>query len=61
MQNNAIQKVITRKSLLDDLAERGVHTLERLAALTVEDLPSIHSIGPTMVPRIRTLILDYKT
>lgn len=59
MQSNDIQKVITRKALLAELAKRGVHTLEQLAALTVEELQSISGIGAKTAPRIRASAQAY--
>lgn len=53
MQSNDIHKVIIRKAVLAELDKRSIHTLEQLAALTVEDLQSISGIGAKIAPRIR--------
>lgn len=59
MQSNDIQKVITRKAVIAELAGRGVRTLEQLAAMSVEDLQSISGIGEKTAPRIRASAQAY--
>lgn len=51
--SNNVRNVITRKTLLTELARRDVRTLEQLAAMTVDELPSIAGIGAKTAPRIR--------
>ena len=38
-------KVITRKTLLTELARRDIRTLQQLPAMTVDDLQSVPGIG----------------
>jgi len=59
MQSNEIQSVITRKSILAELAKRGVQTLEQLVELSIEDLRSIPGIGAKTAPRIRASAQAY--
>jgi len=59
MQSNDIQSVITRKSILSELAKRNVHTLEQLVELSVEDLQAISGIGTKTAPRIRASAKAY--
>ena len=59
MQGSDIRKAITRKALLAEFTERGVNTLEQLAAMSVEELQAIHGIGPTTAPRIKASALAY--
>jgi len=59
MSDRGIREIITRKAVLAQLAERGIHTLEQLSAITIEELQTIHGIGSTTAPRIRAKASAY--
>jgi DNA repair protein RadC len=59
--SNDIRKVITRKTLLTELARRDVRTLEQLAAMTVDELQSVPGIGAKTAPRIQASAQAYLT
>lgn len=59
MSDRDIQEIITRKAVLAQLAERGIHTLEQLAAMTIEELQTINGVGSTTAPRISAKALAY--
>jgi predicted RecB family nuclease len=61
VRSNDIRKVITRKTLLTELARRDVRTLEQLAAMTVDELQSVPGIGAKTAPRIRASAQAYLT
>jgi N utilization substance protein A len=45
--------------LLEKLAEAGVSTVEQLGSMTPEQLEEISGIGPKMVERIQTAVVNY--
>jgi len=59
MKSSDIRKVIRRKAIIAELAKRGIHMLEQLAELSVEDLQSISGIGTKTAPRIRASAQAY--
>lgn len=61
MLSNDIRNVITRKTLLTELARRDVRTLEQLAVMTVDELQSVPGIGAKTAPRIRASAQAYLT
>jgi N utilization substance protein A len=46
-------------TLLEKLMEAGVPTVERLGAMTPEQLEEIPGIGPTMIERIQQAVVSY--
>jgi predicted RecB family nuclease len=59
MTTSDIRKVISRKALLAELAQRGIYHLEQLIQMTPEELQNIPGIGAKTAPRIRASAQAY--
>jgi predicted RecB family nuclease len=59
MTTSDIGKVISRKSTLAELAQRGIHNLEQLIQMPPEELQNIPGIGAKTAPRIHASAQSY--